>query len=253
MFVRYSLTRIHAIKTVHFTQYQSSAIYTCRSKPASLAPCVGSPCVEDVLSTNVNWCSLHLLRMCRLAMCWHQRFKGNVITFSLLMCCATTWVVAAAEASESGALRKCLPDASCSILLGLTPVGNQPTLMAVREDHACGAPPDSMLQAVNPVSGTVGASNHTLFELGLMGPSPGLYRLCLCSDNCLVHQAIPNPLAFDTDVGDLLVRGPLSFIQSPPECIAGGPPCLVNITALGISEGHRLAQKASPQPAESCL
>ncbi|CAE7774243.1 unnamed protein product [Symbiodinium necroappetens] len=173
---------------------------------------------------------------------WHR--VSNCISLFALSCCLATCAFAAAEPTLSGALKKCAPDAPCSIRLLPSLVGGDPTLMAVSEDHVCGAPPDSRLQATNPVPGTfviAADANQTLFELGVMGPSPGLYRLCLCSDNCMVSTGTQNPLAFNTDVGDLLVRGPIGFVQTPDVCVAGGPSCMVNITALGISLGDMLA------------
>ena len=110
------------------------------------------------------------------------------------------------------ALRKCIPSLQCSVNL-LTDVVD-PYLLVVREDHICGSPPDSQFQAANPSLGqNISGSFH--FDLGLMGPSPGLYRLCLCSDGlCMLDSAV-NPTAFDKDVGDLLVSGPVSTLAFP--------------------------------------
>ena len=161
------------------------------------------------------------------------------VTFFVCICCLVNSAFTATEPMHTGAMRRCMPESSCSIIVSPPLPGDEPMLMAVREDHACGAPPDSMLQSVNPVQGSliVASNNHSLFQLGLMGPSPGLYRLCVCSSGCKVAPDTLNPHAFDADIGDLLVRGPVRFVPTPSVCVAGGPSCVVNISALGISSG----------------
>eukprot|EP00435_Cladocopium_sp_Y103_P031589 s1631_g8.t1 len=136
------------------------------------------------------------------------------------------------------AIRKCVPGMPCTAQVSSSSyTAEVPRLMVVREDHACGAPPDSQFKAAeNPAGGTAAVGNTSFFDFGIAGPSPGLFRLCLCTVNCKPWQIV-NPLAFNEDVGDLLVSGPLEAKQMPAFCIAGGPSCIVNITAIGAHPG----------------
>lgn len=141
------------------------------------------------------------------------------------------------------AIRKCIPGLECTIhIYSDSYTADVPHVMVVREDHPCGSPPDSQFQAENPTTGTVPIENTSVFNFGIAGPSPGLYRLCLCTVTCMVSQVI-NPLVFTEDVGDLFVPGPLDAKQMPAMCIAGGPSCVVTVTAIGIHAG--LAQGES--------
>ena len=136
------------------------------------------------------------------------------------------------------AIRKCIPGAPCTAYISsATYTMDVPHLMVVREDHPCGSPPDAQFLANNPASGTVAVENTSLFNFGVAGPSPGLYRLCLCATNCLMSSQIANPLAFTEDVGDLLVSGPLEAKQMPAVCVAGAGSCTVNVTAIGAHPG----------------
>ena len=136
------------------------------------------------------------------------------------------------------AIRKCVPGTPCTAQVSSSSyTSDVPHLMVVREDHPCGAPPDSQFKAAeNPVGGTAAVGNTSFFDFGIVGPSPGLFRLCLCTMNCKPSQLV-NVLAFNEDVGDLVISGPLEAKQMPAFCIAGGPPCTVNITAIGAHPG----------------
>ena len=129
------------------------------------------------------------------------------------------------------ALRKCVPGMDC--LVYVLSAFSSPQLMVVREDHVCGSPPDAQFQAQNPAPG-MPSGNGSLFSFGVLGPSPGLFRLCIC-DPC----GSSAPSMFTGDVGDLLVPGPVGATQRPAVCTAGGPVCTVNVTALGMHPGRK--------------
>lgn len=174
-----------------------------------------------------------------------KQFHTLVLVATLLL---------AGSQSVEVAIRKCIPGIPCTVHVSSNSYSTDVShLIVVREDLPCGSPPDSQFQAENPVKGTTAGSstteNITIFDFGVPGPSPGLYRLCICTVDCLASGAA-NPLAFVEDVGDLLVAGPLGAKQLPAECVAGGPHCTVNVAAIGAHPGLTFWGKTS---ASACI
>ncbi|CAE8666410.1 unnamed protein product, partial [Polarella glacialis] len=118
--------------------------------------------------------------------------------------------------------------AACTLLVHVDPAPG-PGLQAVEQDLICGSPPSAGFLAENPVPGTAAEGSGARFEVGVVGPSPGLWRLCLCRAGCF------GALSYIENVGDVLVRGVASVAVPAARCIAGGPPCEVQFTGLGLS------------------